>query len=248
MRVVKEFKDGLKGLRRLLLYGSRADTNRYIRYMNRMGAQIDESVQMSVPESVRLDITTPWMLRIGKNVYIAEGVKIMTHDASWMVLMGRNGKLHGHIGPVSIGDNVFLGIDSIVLCNVSICDNVIVGAGAVVTSSIRSSGVYAGNPARKVMELEQMEAVRESRQLKEALMLADRYQDRYGTFPPREVFREYFWLFEKKDTDRLPESFRRQMTHSGNFETVVKRFMESEPEFDGYEAFRKWCEEKRWQG
>ena len=89
MGVGQKFKNGLKEIRRILLYGSRASTKRYIRYMNRMGAQIDESVQMAVPESVRLDKTTPWMLRIGKNVYIAEGVKILTHDASWMVMMGK---------------------------------------------------------------------------------------------------------------------------------------------------------------
>ncbi len=247
MGVGQKFKNGLKEIRRILLYGSRASTKRYIRYMNRMGAQIDESVQMAVPESVRLDKTTPWMLRIGKNVYIAEGVKILTHDASWMVMMGKDGELYGHIAPVNIGNNVFLGVDSIVMCNVSICDNVIVGAGAVVTKNICSSGVYAGNPAKKVMDLEQMGAIRESRQLKEALVLAERYQDRYGTFPPREVFEEYFWLFEKKELDRLPECFRRQMTCGGNYDMVAKRFMESEPEFEGFEAFRKWCGEKRWQ-
>ena len=74
----------------------------------------------------------------------------------------------------------------------------IVGAGAVVTSSIRTPGVYAGNPARKVMDLEQMKAVRDSRQLKEALVLAREYQKKYGKFPPREVFDEYFWLLRKR--------------------------------------------------
>ena len=159
-------------------------------------------------------------------------------------LAGEDGIARGHIAPVSIGDNVFLGIDSIVMCNVKICDNVIVGAGAVVTSSIRTPGVYAGNPARKVMDLEQMKAVRDSRQLKEALVLAREYQKKYGKFPPREVFDEYFWLFEEKDLAGLPERFRRQMTHSGNRKKMEEAFLASEPEFAGYDAFRKWCEER----
>ena len=240
----ESLKYRINRLRRRLLYSYRAETLRYIRRLNRLGAKIDESVSMSVPESVRLDETTPWMLEIGKNVYIAEGVKIMTHDASWMVLAGEDGIARGHIAPVSIGDNVFLGIDSIVMCNVKICDNVIVGAGAVVTSSIRTPGVYAGNPARKVMDLEQMKAVRDSRQLKEALVLAREYQKKYGKFPPREVFDEYFWLFEEKDLSGLPECFRRQMTHSGNRKKMEEAFLASEPEFAGYDAFRKWCEER----
>ena len=240
----ESLKYRINRLRRRLLYSYRAETLRYIRRLNRLGAKIDESVSMSVPESVRLDETTPWMLEIGKNVYIAEGVKIMTHDASWMVLAGEDGIDRGHIAPVSIGDNVFLGIDSIVMCNVKICDNVIVGAGAVVTSSIRTPGVYAGNPARKVMDLEQMKAVRDSRQLKEALVLAREYQKKYGKFPPREVFDEYFWLFEEKDLSGLPECFRRQMTHSGNRKKMEEAFLASEPEFAGYDAFRKWCEER----
>lgn len=240
----ESLKYRINRLRRRLLYSYRAETLRYIRRLNRLGAKIDESVSMSVPESVRLDETTPWMLEIGKNVYIAEGVKIMTHDASWMVLAGEDGIARGHIAPVSIGDNVFLGIDSIVMCNVKICDNVIVGAGAVVTSSIRTPGVYAGNPARKVMDLEQMKAVRDSRQLKETLVLAREYQKKYGKFPPREVFDEYFWLFEEKDLAGLPERFRRQMTHSGNRKKMEEAFLASEPEFAGYDAFRKWCEER----
>ena len=33
---------------------------------------------------------------------------------------------------------------------VNICDNVVVGAGSVVTKDITESGIYAGNPARKI--------------------------------------------------------------------------------------------------
>jgi acetyltransferase-like isoleucine patch superfamily enzyme len=36
---------------------------------------------------------------------------------------------------------------------VSICDQVVIGAGAVVTKDIKESGVYAGNPAKKISTL-----------------------------------------------------------------------------------------------
>jgi acetyltransferase-like isoleucine patch superfamily enzyme len=37
---------------------------------------------------------------------------------------------------------------------VSICDHVVIGAGAVVTKDITEKGVYAGNPARKMKEVD----------------------------------------------------------------------------------------------
>ena len=52
------------------------------------------------------------------------------------------------IGKVKIGNRVFIGANSTVLCNVTIGDDVIIGAGSVVTKSIPSNSVVAGNPAK----------------------------------------------------------------------------------------------------
>jgi len=46
-----------------------------------------------------------------------------------------------------IGHNVSIGTNATIM-PVTICDGVVVGAGAVVTKSIKESGIYAGNPAR----------------------------------------------------------------------------------------------------
>ena len=56
---------------------------------------------------------------------------------------------------VKIGDNVFIGYGTIVLCNSRIGDNVIVGANSVVTHDLASNGVYAGNPARYICSFEE---------------------------------------------------------------------------------------------
>ena len=53
------------------------------------------------------------------------------------------------------GNNVFIGADSIVLCNTRIGDNVIIGAGSVVTKDVPSNSVYAGNPARFICSFEE---------------------------------------------------------------------------------------------
>jgi acetyltransferase-like isoleucine patch superfamily enzyme len=53
----------------------------------------------------------------------------------------------------SIGNHVSIGSNATIL-PVSICDNVVIGAGSVVTKDITEKGVYAGNPARKMKEVD----------------------------------------------------------------------------------------------
>lgn len=89
-----------------------------------------------------IDANWPWLISVGDNVTLATGVKLLAHDAS----TAKTG-VHTKIGVVEIGNNVFIGANSIVLCNTRIGDNVIIGAGSVVTHDIPSNSVYAGNPA-----------------------------------------------------------------------------------------------------
>ena len=97
-----------------------------------------------------IDSNWPWLITVGDNVTLATGVKILAHDAS-TALTGAGTK----IGIVRIGYNVFIGCNSIVLCNVRIGDNVIVGAGSVVTHDIPSNCVYAGNPAKYICSFDE---------------------------------------------------------------------------------------------
>ena len=54
----------------------------------------------------------------------------------------------------NIGNQVSIGSNATIL-PVNICDNVVIGAGSVVTKDITESGVYLGNPARKVSSLDE---------------------------------------------------------------------------------------------
>ncbi len=97
-----------------------------------------------------IDANLPWLISVGDNVTLATGAKLLAHDAS----TPRAG-VHTKIGIVQIGNNVFIGANSIVLCNTRIGDNVIVGAGSVVTHDIPSNSVYAGSPAKFVCTFEE---------------------------------------------------------------------------------------------
>jgi acetyltransferase-like isoleucine patch superfamily enzyme len=50
--------------------------------------------------------------------------------------------------PVTIGDNAFIGANSIVLKGVNIGDRAIIGAGSVVTKNVPADEIWAGNPAK----------------------------------------------------------------------------------------------------
>lgn len=52
----------------------------------------------------------------------------------------------GASGVVEIGDNVFIGMNTIIERNVKIGNNVVIGAGSVVTKDCEPNSVYAGAP------------------------------------------------------------------------------------------------------
>jgi acetyltransferase-like isoleucine patch superfamily enzyme len=86
---------------------------------------------------------------IGSNCFIGHGVMFVNDlFKDGAPAMGDRSKWKSTL----IGNNVSLGSNATIL-PVSICDNVVVGAGSVVTKSIDSPGIYAGNPARRIRSL-----------------------------------------------------------------------------------------------
>ncbi|EFS19770.1 acyltransferase [Staphylococcus hominis] len=89
----------------------------------------------------------PYLIDIGNHVTITNGVKFITHDGGVWVLRNEHPTID-LFGKIKIGNNVFIGTNSIILPNVSIGNNVVIGAGSIVTKNIPDNCVYAGNPAR----------------------------------------------------------------------------------------------------
>lgn len=118
-----------------------------------------------------IDGNWPWLISVGDNVTLATGVKLLAHDASTANIDGVRTK----VGIVEIGNNVFIGANSIVLCNTRIGDNVVVGANSVVTKDIPSNSVYAGNPAKYVCSFDEF---------------AKKHQDNQSSHP---TFHEHSW-------------------------------------------------------
>lgn len=127
MKILKEFIYRLRGeysTERLIKMGMKVGTN-----FKRLNGVI-------------LDPSHCWLIEIGNNVTLAPRVHILCHDASTKHFLG-----YTKIGRVTIGDNVFIGADSVILPGVQIGNNVIIGANSTVAHSVPDNMVIAGIPA-----------------------------------------------------------------------------------------------------
>ena len=237
----------LKSILKEIIYREKATSKTYIEYLRKKGIQIGEDCTIYAPNKTIIDEQYPWLISIGNHVRITEGVIILTHDYSWSVLKrvdidGKKGAILGAAGEVSIGDNVFIGINSIILRNVIIGDNVIIGAGSVVSKDCESGWVYAGNPAKKIITVREFYEKRFKLQIEEAKMLAQKYYERYNRFPEPEVFHEFFMLFEHGDVHN--EVFRKKMELGNNYIESYNYLSSRKPVFDGFNEFLKYAIEK----
>lgn len=92
------------------------------------------------------------LISIGDNVKLASDVSLITHDITHGMLNNaiccENGEIKEQLGCIKIGNNVFVGAHSSVLCNVKIGNNVIIGAHSLVNKDIPDNSVAAGVPAK----------------------------------------------------------------------------------------------------
>lgn len=102
-----------------------------IQYYRKLGMTIGEDTHIFS----RLISSEPFLISIGKNVTISTGVSLLTHDASVGAIVGRH-VYSDIVGPITIGNNCFIGANSIILPGVRIPDNSIVAAGSVVTKTV----------------------------------------------------------------------------------------------------------------
>jgi acetyltransferase-like isoleucine patch superfamily enzyme len=96
-------------------------------------------------------------VKIGKHCNLGGNVRIFDHDFHALdaeVRRGPGGCDDCATKPITIGDDVFIGANSIILKGVTIGDRAVIGAGSVVTRDIPADCIAAGNPARVVRKAE----------------------------------------------------------------------------------------------
>ena len=98
-------------------------------------------------------------ITVGKNGLIAPYVQIYTAKhpvkANERIIFDATGKSSylTKTCPVTIGDNVWIGGNTIIMPGVNIGDNVTIGAGSVVTKDIESNILALGNPCKAIKQI-----------------------------------------------------------------------------------------------
>lgn len=113
--------------------------------------EIGDGVQMS-----GATIVAGQRVVIEKNVFLGNNSTIMDSDMHPLDPVKRiAGSVEGiAVAPVTLEENVWLGMNAIVMKGVTIGRNTVVGAGSVVVQSLPANVIAAGNPAKIIRTLE----------------------------------------------------------------------------------------------
>lgn len=98
--------------------------------------------------------TEPFLITIGSNVFITNDCKFVNHDGGTLILRSKTPDLE-ITKPITIGNDVYLGIETIIMPGVNINNNVIIGARSIVTKNVETDSVMVGIPAKKIKTVTQ---------------------------------------------------------------------------------------------
>lgn len=183
------------------------------------------------PETVFIDPSRPYMIELGNNVEITKGVTILTHGFDWIVLKVKYGDVLGSCGKVKIGNNVFIGMNSTILKNVTIGDNVIIGANSLVSKNIPNNCVAAGNPARVLCSIDEYYRKRKNIQMEECSTLVSEYYNTFNKYPDSEILSEFFQLYENSNSYKDNEFYFSQMKQGNNLSFSELRLKNKKTKF-----------------
>lgn len=117
-----------------------------VKYAKKIGVNIKGNVNIYG----KVDWSTePWIITLGSNVHITNGVKFITHDGGTLLFRKYVSDLE-ITKPISVGNDVYMGNNVIILPGVTIGNKVVIGAGTIVTKDIPDNSVAVGVPARVI--------------------------------------------------------------------------------------------------
>lgn len=215
----------------------RISSDIFANYLREKGVEIGKGTIFHDPQNTSIGVQRGWMIHIGDYCKITSGVTILDHDYSRSVIRRKYNDIVCEAGVTSIGNNVFVGINAIVLMGSTIGNNCIVGAGSIVNGSFPDDVVIAGNPARVIMTLEDFYKKKKERFLESGKLYCLEYYKKYGRFPKPNEMTAFFPLF----LERTEESIRENniwIGWNGDEENeILQSFLHSEGIYNNYDAF-----------
>jgi acetyltransferase-like isoleucine patch superfamily enzyme len=206
-----------------------SNSNLYLSYLKRKGVRIGQGTAFF--GHVTIDSTRPCLLEIGKNCILTDGVVVLTHGYDWAVLREKYHEVVSSSGKVVLGDNIFVGNNTIILKGVRIGENCIIGAGSVVTHDIPPDSVAAGNPCKVIMSLDEYFLKRKALHIDEAKKYAYELFLKTDRPPKLEDFWEEFPIFLQRNANWGKLPVRSQLG------SAYATFMASKPVFDSFDDF-----------
>lgn len=235
----------LKNKIKVKILGYKATSESYITYLRKIGVQVGEDVVLYRPLNTTIDVQNPHLLEIGNHVMMTGPVTILTHDYSWSVLKRKYGEIVGNQKYTVLKDNIFIGWGATILAGSYIGENTIIGAGSVVSGHLEGNAVYAGNPARRILSIDEYYQKRKSKQIEEAIAYVRKYEERFGAVPSIEKLDEYFFLFFNPNDQSQRETFDFKLKLLENYDETMKKTELNKPIFSSYDEFIKYCRENR---
>ncbi len=81
-------QEGIKGIIKKVVSGSKADSDTYINHLRRIGMLTGERTIVYDFRSVCIDVTRLFLIEIGNDVKITRGIAMFTHGYDWSILAG----------------------------------------------------------------------------------------------------------------------------------------------------------------
>lgn len=178
-----------------LFFKERASAKSYTKFLSKNCRKFGKDVVIFDPHKTFIDKDALHFIEIGDNCQITSGVIILAHDESYSVCGLKYGDLPREQKITKIGNNVFIGMNSIILMGSEIGDNVIIGAGSVVSGKVESNSVYAGNKAKKIKSLDDYHQSHIKNFEDSAFIFIQCFKEKHGRLPSINEMHMYRLLF-----------------------------------------------------
>ena len=129
---------------------------RYILPPNRYAKCIGVKIGKGCVINTKHFPTEPYLIEFGDYVRVAMHTKFFTHGGLVAQRFNHPDLILEQFGKIKVGDYSYIGDSCLIMPGVEIGTNCIVGAGSVVTKSIPSGMMVAGNPAKIIGKTEDM--------------------------------------------------------------------------------------------
>lgn len=206
----------------------------YVKYLKSRGLKLGDNVVFYDPSKKPIDEQRIPFIKIGNSCRITEGVKILGHDYSYATLRPIYHEMLLKTDEVIIGNNVFIGINSIILMGTKIGDNSIIGAGSVVSGKFPSNVVIAGNPAKVICSIDEYYNKLKKNFERNAIL----YYKILSDDGKRNVNEEkMLWYNCLWDTEKKEDIFKNIKIDGDIKEEVIQDMLEIRPKYKSFKDF-----------